>query len=448
MSFAIDGLVSGLQTSDMIDALIKVQAIPQTLLKSKITSGESKLSVLRSLNSSIADLATLAKKTTKADSLALFTTTSSATGVTGVAGPTASAGSVSLKVEATATRHSAVTAAATAWSGTELTITSGDGTPTTITAASTSMDDVVKAVNASGTGVTASKISAGTDAGTGQPLYRLQFTADETGAANAFTVTSGGTDVFAAPGAALVTQGRDAAVLLYAGTAAETRLTSASNTFRNVLTGVDITVATDTAAGTVADVTIAPDKEAVSGLAEALVKSLNGVFATISAKTAVTGSGDSTSGSILTGDGTIRAAKDIIYKAASAPIDGRSPSEIGISVTRYGTLEYDAEKFAKALAEDPDFVNRALTEISTRVEAAAKTVSDKYEGTLTTKITGQEKLINNWEDQVEDWDTRLSARRTQLERIYSQLEVTLSNMQAQSSWLSSQVATLPSSSTS
>ena len=289
---------------------------------------------------------------------------------------------------------------------------------------------------------------AGTDAGTGQPLYRLQFTAAETGAANAFTVTSGGTDVLAAPGAAVVTLGRDASVLLYAGTAAETRLTSASNTFSNVLTGVDITVAADTAAGTVADIAIASDKEAVSGLAEALVKSLNGLFATISAKTAVTGSGDSVAGSILTGDGTIRAAKDTIYKAASAPIDGRSPSEIGISVTRYGTLEFDAEKFAKALAEDPEFVNRALTEISTRVEAAAKTVSDKYEGTLTTKITGQEKLINNWEDQVEDWDTRLSARRTQLERVYSQLEVTLSNMQAQSAWLSSQVAALPSSSTS
>lgn len=448
MSFAIDGLASGLQTTEMIDALLKVQAIPQTLLKNKITAGESKLSALQSLNSSIAELASLAKKTTKADSLALFTATSSATGVTAVAGPTASAGSVSLQVEATAARHSAVTAAATAWSGTELTITGGDGTSTTVTAASTSMDDIVKAVNASGAGVTASKIAAGTDAGTGEPLYRLQFTADETGAANTFTVTSGGTDVFTAPGAAVVTQGRDASVLLYAGTAAETRLTSASNTFSNVLTGVDITVAADTAAGTVADITIAPDKEAVSGLAEALVQSLNGVFGTITAKTAVTGSGDSTKGGILTGDSTVRSAKDTIYKAASAPIDGRSPSEIGISVTRNGTLEFDAEKFAKVLAEDPEFVNRALTEISTRIQAAAEAVSDKYEGTLTNKITGEKKLITSWEDQVAGWDTRLAARRTQLERTYSALEVTLSKLQSQSTWLSSQVAALPSSSTS
>ena len=91
------------------------------------------------------------------------------------------------------------------------------------------LDDVVKAVNSSAAGVTASKVAAGTDPDTGKALYRLQFTAAETGAANAFEVASGGTEMLPAAGAAIITQGSDASVLLYAGTPAQTRLTSASN---------------------------------------------------------------------------------------------------------------------------------------------------------------------------------------------------------------------------
>ncbi|GAA3672971.1 hypothetical protein GCM10023081_09170 [Arthrobacter ginkgonis] len=448
MSFAIDGLASGLKSSEMIDAVMDVQSIPQTLLKNKITAGESQISVLRSLNSRIADLATLAKKTTAAGAFSLFTATSSATGIKATAGATATEGSVSLRVEATATRHSAVTAAKTAWSGTELTITDGSGTATSITAASTSMDDVVKAVNAAGAGVTASKVAAGTDAGTGEPLYRLQFTATESGAANSFTVTSGGADVFAEPGAAIVTQGSDAQVLLYAGTAAETRLTSTTNTFTGILQGVDITVAAGTAAGTVAEVAVARDTEAVSSKAKDLVDALNGVFNLISAKTAVSGSNNSLSANVLTGDSAVRRTNEALFKAAAEPINGRSPSEYGITVTRYGTLEFDADKFAAAFEADPAAVESVVNQISARVESVATATSDKYDGALTAKITGQEKLIGTWGDQVEAWDTRLAQRRAQLERIYASLEVTMSNMQAQSTWLSSQIAALPTASTS
>ncbi|GER21636.1 flagellar hook-associated protein 2 [Zafaria cholistanensis] len=445
MAFAIDGLVSGLQTSEMVDALVNVHAIPQTLLKQKISAGESKVSALQSLNSSIASLATLAQKTASPKSLALFTATSSLDKVAATAGPTARAGSISLTVEATATRHLAVTAPATAWSGTELTIKVGTGTPTTVTAASTSLDDVVKAVNSSNTGVTASKVAAGTDPDTDETLYRLQFTAAETGAAHVFTVTSGGTDVFAEPGGAVVTQGQDASVLLYAGTAAQTQLKSATNTFTGVLDGVDITLAAGAAKDTVAEIVVEPDTKSRTNLAKDLVGSLNGIFSTINAKTAVTGSGDSTRAGILSGDSTVRAAKDLIYTEASRPVEGRSLSEIGISVTRHGTLEFDADKFAAALARDPDFAGRALAEMSTRVQSAAETVSDKYDGILTGKITGQEKLIDGWEVQVEKWDSRLATRRSQLERIYAQLEVTLGRMQSQGDWMTAQTTALNAS---
>ena len=38
MSLAIDGLVSGLDTTTMITSLMKIEAVPQTLLKNNVTS--------------------------------------------------------------------------------------------------------------------------------------------------------------------------------------------------------------------------------------------------------------------------------------------------------------------------------------------------------------------------------------------------------------------------
>lgn len=36
-SLAIDGLVSGLKTTDLINSLMSVEGVPQTLLKNKLT---------------------------------------------------------------------------------------------------------------------------------------------------------------------------------------------------------------------------------------------------------------------------------------------------------------------------------------------------------------------------------------------------------------------------
>ena len=63
MSMAIDGLVSGLDTTSLINSLMQVDAVPQTLLKNKVTATQSMVTALQGLNSKVADLATLAGKT-------------------------------------------------------------------------------------------------------------------------------------------------------------------------------------------------------------------------------------------------------------------------------------------------------------------------------------------------------------------------------------------------
>jgi len=89
-----------------------------------------------------------------------------------------------------------------------------------------------------------------------------------------------------------------------------------------------------------------------------------------------------------------------------------------------------------------------VQEIAGRIATAATAASDKYNGTLTTTITGQQSEVRDLADRISDWDTRLASRKATLQRTYSGLEVALSNMKAQQTWLSSQLAGLSSGSSS
>ena len=174
----------------------------------------------------------------------------------------------------------------------------------------------------------------------------------------------------------------------------------------------------------------------------------------MASKSAVTSttntSGTSTTAGIFAGDSAVRSVNQNILSAASLPVGTppRSPSEIGISITKTGTMEFDEKKFSAALAADPAGTAAKVQEIATRVAAAATTASDKYDGTLTKKITGQQSEVRDLADRISDWDTRLESRKATLQRTYSGLEVALSNMQAQQSWLTAQLGGLSSGSNS
>ena len=149
MSMAIDGLVSGLDTTSLINSLMQVEAVPQTLLKNKVTATQSMVTALQGLNSKVADLATLADKTGKAGALDLYKATSSSTNVTATVTPPSTVGQIDMVVDQLAQARVLVSGAVSAWPDTDLTITRADGTAVPITAASTSLDDVVSAINSS-----------------------------------------------------------------------------------------------------------------------------------------------------------------------------------------------------------------------------------------------------------------------------------------------------------
>ncbi|BCW65829.1 flagellar hook-associated protein 2 [Arthrobacter sp. NicSoilB4] len=442
MGISLDGLASGLDTTALISSVMQVEAVPQTLLKYKSQDLQSMVSALQGLNSRVAALATQSTAAAKPGALDLNTATTSSDKVTATTTAAAKAGALDFQVTKLAQTQITVTPivnAVVGWPYTTMTINSG-GQSYTIEPLSSNLDDVVKSVNAAGAGVTASKVAVGGGE------YRLQFTATKSGEAGSFTISDPGTAY------ANVKTAQDAEISLWPGTTAAQVVKSSTNTFTDLLPGVSITAKDVTAAPVT--LTVARDDAGITKLASDLVSGVNGIFSYVASKTAVTSttntSGTSTTAGILAGDSAVRSVNQSILSAASLPVGTppRSPSEIGISITKTGTMEFDEKKFSAALASDPAGTAAKVQEIATRIAAAATNASDKFDGTLTKKITGQQSEVRDLADRISDWDTRLESRKATLQRTYSGLEVALSNMKAQQSWLSAQLGGLSSGSNS
>lgn len=448
-AMGVDGLVSGLQTTDLINQLMQVESAPQTLLKAKQTATTSMVSALQALNTKVSSLGDAATKAATASSWQVSKATSSAASVTATTSAGATAASLSFTVDKVATSQVSLVSyddlVAGLGGATTLTVRRPDGTTTEV-AVGESAADLAKNITASGAGVSATVVTA-------NGTTRLQLTGTAPGAANAFELLAGkAADV--APGQSALTTtplraAGDAAVTLWAGTPGAQQVTSSTNTFADVLTGVSISVSAVEA--TPVTLTVARDTAAVTSLASGLVGSLGVVLSEITSRSAATTTTDTdgrtvVSGGLFAGESATRDLQQRLQQAASYPVDGISPSTVGIVVGRDGTFTFDQTKFEAALAADPAKVQKVVSGLAQRVADVATSTSDKVDGSLTLQIAGQQTLVSDMGDQIANWDVRLALRRESLQRTYSALEVTLSGLQSQSSWLSSQLASLSTSS--
>ncbi|SDC84216.1 flagellar hook-associated protein 2 [Sanguibacter gelidistatuariae] len=476
MGLALDGLISGNNTTELINQLMAVEGNQQTLLKQKQTAATSFITALQSLNTKVASLAQFAKTAATDDAWKAMATRSSATSVTASAGITAQPSAVTFSVDKLARAQATLVTLPTDGSGyptqpPTITIARGDKL-TTISPASGSLADITAAINAaSDSGIKAVAVRVGNAGADGsEPQYKLQLTGDATGADAAFEVYLGDSaavaDLRAGNAAASATKltGQDAIVLSAAGDAEITlwpgavigsgpdattglKLTSSTNTFGELLTGVSVTVSA--VENTPVTITTTPDAAALKNVAAGIVTNLQTVLSEITSRTKSTESKASDGRTILTGglfsgDSAIRLLQQNLQSLGSAPVDGVSPSDVGIIIGKDGTFTFDEAKFSAALAADPAKTQKIVQTIAERLQVAADTASNKDTGNLTQKITGQESSVKTMGDQITNWDYRLTLRRASLEKTYSALEVALGKMQSTQSWLTSQLASLPS----
>ena len=442
---SIGGLVSGLDTATIISQLIQLEARPQTMLKSRVSTAERAVTALQTFNAKLASLATKAAELSKAPSWQPMTATSSQEAVTVTAGSGAVPQALTLSVVQRASAyyvdygvHAATSPVTTNGSNTvKLTVA---GVEHLVDTKDGTVQGLVTALNSGSFGVTAGMVRQ-TD---GQ--YRLQIATTDTGSTAGFTLTddAGGALAIDASAAPPVI-GKNARITVGADT-----IESATNTFTDLMPGVSVTL--NPGATGDSTITVARDTTAIVDKVKSLVEVVNTALAEVDSLTA-TGADPKARG-LLSGDPTLRQVRNELLQAVTYGVGGESLAPYGVSTDRSGKLVFDEAKFKAAYEADPTKttamfaaadpnVAGAADGLAAKLDKIAEAFSNSTDGIVSLAIKSRQAAIRGMEDDIADWDVRLEVKRNALQRQYTALESALGKLQSQGNWLAGQLASLP-----
>lgn len=345
---SVDGLVSGMDTTAVIQQLLQLERMPQVRLEQKQKAYEAKVAAYQSVNTKLLALQSAADALTKTDTWSAFKVSSSTTSVSGTATSSALSGSYTFEVVALAKAHSELssyvftsTAEQAAAPSTTITITKDDGSaPMAVDTGDGSLATVVANINAANGGVKAAAVQVA------EGQYRLSLTSTTTGVSSSFSVTGldqATQDLVVGADAVL---GMGTPTLLGPPPVYDITIRSASNTFTDVLPGVTFTVSK------LESVTldVAADSGGIATKVQAMVTAANAVLDEIAKQTAF----DTTtsSKSPLTGDSTVRSLQQRLL-SMGAGYGNVTLADAGIEVTKEGRFEFTAATFEAAYTADP-----------------------------------------------------------------------------------------------
>lgn len=444
----VGGLASGLDSDALIQKLLSVERQPVTLLETRKVKLQSTSTAFKDLNAKLLTLKTRVSALSDSDAFLPRSVTSS---LDSVATATAAAGSTqgTFSLTATALAKNSIASAATTVPALTSTVASGPGVfefrlgPTGIVislalTASTTLDDLVTAINDANAGVKANAVNMGTPA---SPAFKLTLTGTATGAANDIVMVTDGTTL----GVTTTQAGIDAAFTI-AGIGSFTR---ATNTFSDVIDGVTITL--KASSGTT-DLAVAADKGALQARVQGMVDAYNDVIRTIDGQTlgGKDQNGRPTPGA-FTGDSVPQQLRRILTSGVGGigPATLRGLVDIGISTEKGGTLKLDATKFDTAMA-DPKAVSDLLAGTSTKdgiadvLEDALGIATKAVTGTIAARQDGLSTTIKNVQKQIDAGLARLETSEKLLRAKFVTLETIVSKLQSSSDFLAQQFSAFQS----
>jgi flagellar hook-associated protein 2 len=433
---SVDGLISGMSTSDVIAQLMQAEAAPQNQLKTKITTENKVITAYQAVNTKVSALQTAAEALTKYDTWKGAKATSSSTSVAANAAAGAQAGAITFNVKTLAKAHvitSVLDEANPLTTNGTLTLTgAGLEDPLDITVDDDTPDGVAAAINAAAeaAGATVRAAVVTTDGG-----KVLQVTSTKTGKAGEFDIAG----LTTAP--KLASQGTDAQIEVGDLTKGGYTVSSATNTFTGVLPGV-----TFTASKQENDVTItaAPDSASLADKMQAMVDAANGALSEITKNASYNTT--SNTGGPLTSDFTVRTLQSkLLSNVSGGASDYGSFKQLGIQLDRNGKLSFDRSAFLAAYDTNPSTVKTAVSEgLAASLNDTAKAATNSTTGNLTVAIQAGNNQVKDLTTRVSDWDRRLADKKAQLTKQFANLEVSLGKLKSQSSWLAGQISSLSS----
>ncbi len=451
MPIIAGGIGSGLDINGLVSQLVASEAEPTNArLNSQEIELGSELSAFGTLKSALSAFQSSAEKIEDVGVFQVSTATSSDDDVfTASAGETAVAGDYGIEVLqlAQAEKLKSIDFASSGeiiGTGT-LDITLGIETfQLTIDATNSSLEGIRDAINAAtdNPGVTASIITV--DSGT-----QLILSSSEVGASNTIDVVA--TDDDALDGFDLTQL--NTANLISLQTASDAiikvdtqTVTRDSNTFSDVISGVTFNLQAANP-GTIETLSVRADTDTIKNDINSFVNNYNtlvGVMRGLSnfdQSTLVSGP--------LNGDSVVRGIQNSLRQALSTNVTGgafSNLSELGITIGDGGSLSIDDTVLDERLSNDLSDVKQFFSSAGGLAQTFGNAISGYVDddGIIDSRTEGLQSRLDGIDDKRVRLDRRMAALEARLNAQFTAMDILVAQLQATGSFLTQQLANLPS----
>lgn len=259
----------------------------------------------------------------------------------------------------------------------------------------------------------------------------LVLSSEDSGAAKAISLSSSGN---AALATALsnrqeLSQARDAQVRL--GGESGLLLSSASNTFDDLIDGVSMTFTKAHQPGdTPLSVEIGQDQSATKNKVQSFITAINTLMSSFDTLTA--SGGDSAQRGVLAGDSSIRSIENMLNQVLRAEYGGSSLMAYGIVANRNGQLTLDSARFEKAIAADPESFEKLFTDKGNLLDSIDKNLAvytSSANGLMKTRKDSLNSMLRRVDQQFEQIQQQYDNYYSRYLKQYTSMMQTMSAME-------------------
>jgi flagellar hook-associated protein 2 len=443
----IDGIVSGIDTTGLINAIIEAEASQQRAMEAQRDELTQRRERVAALSNRLQGVSTAIDAIDAPEDWAVSTVTSSEnTQFTATVDEDAAPGTYAIRVDALATAQVTASggfadrvAPGTIAHGTFDVDVGGTVTTITIDATNDSLADMAALINEVD-GVTAYTVNTGA----ATDPWRLVIQADETGTAGTFSLDTtgltGGTG--SVPTFTDEVTAVDASVEVNGIT-----ILSSENTLRGVVPGIDLQL---DAVGTGTELlSVGEDREALVERIQGFVDAYNDAVSYYKQQSFF--NPDTGNRGPLAGDGTARRAISRLgtlvsgsYTVADSTFAGLS--QLGFSTQRDGTLQFDSGVLEDALDADLENVQAFFTDPDGPLAALRSEIDDvqvdSENGALTSRTESLKESVEGYEERIEDFQQYLDDYAQRLRDQFTNMELTLGRLQGAQAQLASLFASI------
>jgi len=443
---SVDGIVSGLNTTDIVEKLIKLERRPIEVLEGKRDDKKEKIAAWRTLNAKTLAFNDVVKKLRRSSSFSKKEVSVSNENIlSATAGSTASEGSYSVTVNKLATNQQIVSKigysseSATLGHYTfSLELDSGDSKEFYLAPGSDNLAGLRDAINDSDIGVKAAIIKVDES----EEPYKLYLSSTKTGKANGFNLQKSGFAGLRLPFMNVGQKAEDAEIELGGqGGTTKTTIISSSNIISGSIPGISINLK-EALPGTTTTINISSSSAGAGELVTEFVEKYNEVLDYIGKQFSFN-SATETAGTLM-GDFTLmNIQKDIRFSISdSYKLSGSVSSlrQIGVSSDNYGKLSVDDDKIMAALIDTPSDVKDFFVRgIGAKLGSLLTDISTPLVGSITTRAKLLENQVDNINKTIKRAEGFLTRKKASLFAQFTRMEGIMGQLQSQGNFLSQQI---------